>query len=501
LPGARALLLLLLLCVVAGVHGYDGSVEGYESGGGGHSSYDEYQNEPSRVIAYKYVIDVGFIAVIAALVPLHALLSQKGRLMWHSIALLSTLVSATAAIVGATFNAGRLDQNGYMWRTIPTAIFMIMLALLIQIQVVGGWHILRHHARARTRVILATVSDRQWREDISVEDYTRLVAASSLGNNILRFSAEPDQDAAVVAVLPIMRRWEAASTPGSGEFDGVVGGDEVVCSDTDPYGRVNRRHEPVGVVFLGSVRYSELWLEELLTAIRRQPRAVLAMLHHICIFIWLAGMVFGALSKTGYNAPANGTVHLSPGVVRLREVGMWIQAVLLVIGIYAFPYTRSIARYGTRIWPRMVLLLAQTAVSIGIGVAMVATIRESKSNQNLIAFAIALVLCSTACAAWCLVSVNAYQQAIRILLARNPLRNQKATAFIAAIVTRPRHGYRGNVPVLCWGDRDQKGHAALEVLLEHEIEVPINDGIEERILDNAAGAEWRLLESAAKSNF
>jgi hypothetical protein len=244
-----------------------------------------------------------------------------------------------------------------------------------------------------------------------------------------------------------------------------------------------------------------IWLEDLLNAVRRQPRATLAMLHHVCVLLWLAGMIFGALSKTGYNAPSSGEVDLSAGIKRLREVGMWVQAILLVIAIYGFPYTRGISRYGTRVWPRAALLFSQTFISLGIGIAMVALIKENKPNQNLIAFAVALAICSIACAVWCLISVSAYQQAINILLARNPLRNQKATAFIAAIVTRPRHGYRGNIPVLCWGDRDRKGHAALEVLLEAETDMADVDGINERVLDNAGDAEWHMLASAARSKF
>jgi hypothetical protein len=464
----------------------------------GTKKYALNPKSPS-VIAYQYVIVVGVFAVIAVLVPVHALLPQAGRVVWHTMALVAALASGIAAIVGATFAHDLDPAGGTIWQSIPTAVLMLFLAFLIQIQVVGGWHVVRLRSRARGRVLLSVLEDRHWRDEVSGEEYSRLVAATGLGSVILRFGAETDQDAAVVAVLSTMRHFAAAQKPSVGRRqDHPVTISELVGGPADPTGRTHTRHEPFGLVLLGGVRYSHLWLEELLDAIRRQPRASLANLHHVCIVLWWAGMMLGALSKTGFNARKD-PVGMSQAVKNLRTSGIWIEALLLVMGMYVFPYTRSIARYGARIFPRLALLLFQTVASFGVGLAMIIAVRQENRNQNLIAYAISLMVASTACALWCLVAVVAYQRAIRILLSTNPAIQRKATAYIAAVVTRPRHGYQGNMPVLRWGDIDRSGMAALEVPLDHNVEMPVDDAVEDRLVDNEAGVEWRMLESAAKT--
>jgi hypothetical protein len=502
------LLLLLLLHSFVAAPAYAAELDGTSGWNsqeipgeyGASAPNGKYSLQPSSpsVVAYQYVIVVGVFAVIAVLVPLHAILPQAGRLVWHTLALIAALASGIAAIIGATFASSLDPSNGTIWQSIPTAALMLFLAFLIQVQVVGGWHVVRLRARARGRILLTILEDGHWRDDVSADEYARLVAASGLSSNLLRFGAEPDQDAAVVSILPTMKRWARTTGSGSsGKFDVAAGASGMFEGHADLSGRLHTRHEPSGLVILGSVRYASLWLEDLLNAVRNQSRSSLAYVHHVCIFLWWVGMMAGALSKTGFNAVKDAP-DLSAGVKNLRTSGIWIEALLLVIGMYAFPYTRSIARYGTRIWPRMALLGFQTLASFSVGVAMLAVVRQESRNQNLIAYAVSLMVAATACALWCIFSVEAYRHAIRILLSRNPLVDRKATAFIAAVITRPRQGYQGNTPVLRWGDLDETGHAALEVVLDHNVEVPIEDAIEERLFDDEAGVEWRQLESAAK---
>jgi hypothetical protein len=450
----------------------------------------------SAVVAYQYVIAAGVIPVVAAIVPLHALLPHTGRIVWHTVAFITALASGIAAIIGATLAHRIKPYAGTLWQAIPTAVLMLSLALLIQIQVIGGWNILRLRARARGRILIATLRERHWRDNVSTEEYARIIVAAGLRSRLLRFGSEPDQDAAVVAVLPTMRRWMAASHSG-GEFAGAVGGDEVMMGLADPSGRMHPRHEPSGLALLGSVRYASLWLEDLLHAVRRQPRSAHAIVHNVCVILWWLGMISGALSKTGFNARTD-PGNMSRGVKNLRTAGIWLQAFLLVIGIYIFPYTRAMGRYGTRFWPRAVVLIIQTASSLGIGVPMLVFVREVKLNHNLIAYAVALMIAATACAMWCLVSVTAHQEAVRILLARDATRNRNSTAYIAAIVTRPRHGYQGNAPVLRWGELDRHGRAALEISLEKEVDMSVDGAMDELVLENEAGLEWNKLESAAR---
>jgi hypothetical protein len=471
--------------------------------------------ESRQVIVYQYFIVAGVIAMIAVLVPLHALLPHNGRVLWHAVALVAALASGISSIIGATFANRIQPNNGTLWQTVGTAVFMLFLAFLIQVQVVGGWNLIRQRARLPGRIVLATLEGHHWRDNVSAEQYENLVTTSGVGRNLLRFGSEPDQDAAVSAALLTLRRWAAASSEttstasgrssvssgrsrGERELvDDDVRGDDVVCAPADLTGRSYPLHEPNGLVLLGSVSHAPLWLEVLLESIRRQPRSSLALAHHACVVLWWVGMICGALSKTGFNARADAW-DMRQSVRNLRTAGIWIQTVLLVIGMYAFPYTRSIARYGTRVWPRMAVLVTQSVASFAIGIALLVVVHERKRNQNLIAYAVALMASATACALWCLVSVNAYQQAIRLLLGRSPMYKRNAMAFLTAIVTRPRHGYQGNTPVLRWGDLDNTGHAALEVPLEKEVEASFDEGLEDRLMDDDAGSEWRSLEAAAK---
>jgi hypothetical protein len=488
---AALVLLLLALFVHTPVYGADGIHTDAISSGESTLTVNSTQ-----VRAYQYVIAAGVVPVVAAIVPLHAFLPHNGRIIWHTVAFITALASGIAAIIGATYAHRIKPYTGTLWQAIPTAVLMLSLAFLIQIQVVGGWNILRLRARARGRVLIATLRDRHWRDNVSAEEYARIIVASGLKSKILRFGSEPDQDAAVVAVLPTMRRWMAASHSG-GEHEGAVGGDDVVSGPADPSGRLHPRHEPSGLALLGSVRYASLWLEDLLNAVRRQPRNAHAIVHNVCVILWWLGMISGALSKTGFNARTD-PGNMSKGVKNLRTAGIWLQAFLLVIGIYLFPYTRAMGRYGTRVWPRAAVLIVQTASSLGIGVPMLVLVREVKLNHNLIAYALALMVAATACAMWCLVSVTAHQEAVRMLLARDATRNRESTAYIAAIVTRPRHGYQSNVPVLRWGELDRSGRAALEISVEKEVELSVDEVIDERLQENEVGLEWNKLESAAR---
>jgi hypothetical protein len=454
-------------------------------------------------IVYNYVIAVGAFALIAVYIPLHALLHSRTRLVWQGFALGAAFVSGTAAVTGAAL-------GGVLWQAIPTGVFMLFLALLIMLQMVGGLHSLRQRARAKGRVrvcvldIGAARSDLEdggddiegarWKDDISRDEYGALVVQSGVSMRLLQLGAESDQDAVGVALAT-----------------GLYGGGRR-ASDEDGRSRAAIRstamrrplHEPSGLLLLGSVPLARRWLRPLLDAVRAQQRARYAAVHHVCMFAWWVGMVLGAVAKTGFWRD-KGSANES-----IRTAGIWIQAVLLVIAVYSFPFVRGVVRFGTRLWPRLSVLFLQSALSLGWGVCMAVLAREKDRKGNLIAYAAALVAAATAGAVWSVVAVWGYRSAERRLLGvpqealDGERRGWREYAYVAALLTRPRYGYSGaECAVMRWGDVEISGQSTLEVALSAGTDLGSSSGGAEREAhesyaeEEQAMAEWDKLDHAA----
>lgn len=441
-------------------------------------------------ITYNYIISVGCIALVAVMVPIHVLFhSSSARFAWLALALVCAALSGVAACVGAGLGA-------ILWQAIPTGVFMIFLALLILLQIVGGWHVLRQRARAPGRVKVAVLEDRHWRDDVSKDEYARLVAQSGVSIRALRLGAEPDQDAvaaALVGMRPRNNTRRKNDFPSDNRNPAEFSNSQVAAVPGLSLSQ-RARHEPSGLVMLGGIKYARLWLDLILEALRRQNRWHLVILHHACMVTWWTGMFLGAFNKTGIYKDTSG------GNMNLRTGGIWIQALLLLLAVYLLPYTRAIVRFGSRVWPRALLLVAQAAISLALGICMVVFGREKESDGNNIAYAVSLLIAATAAALWSIVAVCSYQTVVQRLvsLPAND-ENHKVRAYMTALVTRPRHGYQGSAPVMRWGEVDRKGFAALEVSLDEDIEAS-SEGVtvaDDTIPDTEAHREWNLLHAAA----
>lgn len=436
-------------------------------------------NAPN-VLAYNYLISVGTIALVAVYLPLHAVAgSAFGRFVWLSLGMFCAVVSASAAFWGASL-------GGVLWQSVPTGIFMLFLALLIALQIAGGWHVVQQRARAPGRISLTILEDRHWKGDVSKEEYNRLVSMSTVSARLLRAGSEADHDAVAVVLARMLRRpWSLARA--------ALG---PVETDTDAAKFLHMRHEPNGLVLLGSIKYAPLWLKELMGALQKQPRTSLATFHHICVAVWWIGMLLGALAKTGFIPVTTTSVRSED----LRTAGIWLQALLQLIAVYAFPYMRNVVRYGMNVGLRLIVMSSMAIVSLVIGVTSLIFAREDSRKGNLIAYAFALLLAATAASAWSIISVTSYRAAVRYLLAR-PSEDEQAgrrlTAYLAALITRPRHGYRGTSPVLRWGDMQPDGRAALEIPVDSDRDNLSSEGPDDRTFDAEAGAQWNMLEAAA----
>jgi hypothetical protein len=215
-------------------------------------------------------------------------------------------------------------------------------------------------------------------------------------------------------------------------------------------------------------------------------------------------MLAGALAKTGFVLDNGG------GNESFRTSGIWIQTVLLVIAVYTFPFVRGIVRFGTRLWPRLVILVGQSILSLAWGVCMMALAREKNRKGNLIAYATALALAAIAATAWSIIAVWSHARVERRILSvplealRSVRRERKEFAYTAALLTRPRYGYSGTgIAVMRWGDIGADGKSPLEISLADGADIMSSSGgMEGRddaamVDDTQAVAEWDLIEHAA----
>jgi hypothetical protein len=342
------------------------------------------------------------------------------------------------------------------------------------------------------------LEDGRWRGDCSKEEWSRMVGRAGIGRQLLLLGGEGDQDAVAVGLLR-RKVWVADAEDGGGGG----GAGEVKGAD---------RHEPIGLALLGLGKYAGLWMPPLCDALRGSEarRRKLAAVHHAGVLVWLAGMAGGALAKTGFWSSHAVAVRAGKQVLggsdKLRTGGIWIQTVLLLLAVFALPYTRGLVRFGVRIWGRLALLWAQAGVSLGLGVASVIWAREKDINGNSVAYAASLMIAAVAAAAWSVVTVAAHGAGVRRVLAGEGAAAEdggaRRRAYLTGLVTRPRHGYAGKSPVVRWGDLGRDGRAALEVVLERETDVS-SDGRgaekieDEGIQDEEAQQEWNVLENVA----
>lgn len=464
---------------------------------------------PLQTSIYNYVISTGVLALLAVYVPLHALLrSPRVRAAYRAVAIYFALLSSAACFAGAIL-------GGKLWQTLPTGVFMLFLGAAVGLRVAGGWHALRQRARAPKRVKAAVVDDRHWREDMSREEWSFFANRSGMSAAGLMLGAESDRDAVAVGLLR-----------------GRIWNDEIGRRGigSEAVGAIDR-HEPVGLVFLGLVKYRRKWMQPLVEALRASStrRRVLAVVHHAGIVVWLAGMVCGSIAKTGWwpgemIVEAAGEEPVYQGSKRLRVGGIWMQTILLLIAVFALPYTRGVVRLGASVPGRLSVLWAQALVSFAIGFASVLYAREGKVVGTSIAYAMTLSLAALVATAWSILSVWAYLVGVTRLLRgadevdgrESGIREDESghlvgafgrrRAYLACLLTRPRNGYAGQAPVARWGDCGFGASAAngLEVILEKDEVTASSEDPESSfhisgLEDLPINEEWNILESAAKS--
>lgn len=388
-----------------------------------------------------------------------------------------------------------------MWQTIPTAIFMLSLALVVSLRVAGGWGSLAQSARAPGRLRASVVDNGRWRGDVSKDEWRGLVDRVGVGRCALEIAAESDQDAAAVALAV------RAGKFGDGEDAGVG------------------RNEPVGLAFLGMVKYRRRWFWSLITALDRAEsgRVWKGAVHHAGVLVWFAGMAAGALAKTGWwkgEGVEEGGVIVSAGSENLRVGGIWIQTILLLVAVFALPYTRGVVRLGAAVPWRMAVLWAQALLSAAVGVASLYWAREMVAVGTSVVYALVLALAAGAATAWSIVAVWAYGSGVKRVIRWGDEGEDggvgeqesglldlegRRRAYLACVLTRPRHGYAGKLPVARWGDTGGGGKvmSGLEIVLERE-EIDSSDGkagigFDSSVLEDVPMEdEWNMLEGAAK---
>lgn len=452
---------------------------------------------------YNYLIATGVVGLIAVYVPLHAILrSSHLRTAYRAAAIFCALLSSAACFAGA-------GLGGKLWQTLPTGVFMLFLGAIVGLRVAGGWHVVRHRARAPKRFKAAVVEDVHWREDVSREEWNRMAARSGMGAAGLVLGGESDQDAVAVGLLG-GRFWATRS--------GELGYEAVPLL---------YRHEPMGLVLLGLVQYRGRWMGPLLEKLRGATleRRMYAALHHAGALVWFLGMICGALAKTSW-WPGEEVVEVLggdpvyQGSTTLRVGGIWMQTILLLVAVFAFPYTRGVVRLGAAVAPRLALLWGQAVISLGIGLASIIWARDMKIVGTSIAYAGTLSLAAFAATAWSVLSVWAYNNGVGRLLrsAQDTSSSDEAVeegdipfsgvssrrrAYLACLLTRPRNGYAGKFPVVRWGDITKGGMRArgLEIALEtgaaDSSEDPSEPFSTSVLEDVPVDEEWSVLENAA----
>lgn len=421
---------------------------------------------------YNYCIATGCIALIAVYVPLHAILPSPGLCAAYRVcAIFFALLSAASCFAGAAL-------GGKLWQTLPTGVLLLLLAATIAIRVAGGWHSVAHRIGETKRLMAAVIEDKHWSEDVSRAEWSHMAERTGLGVRGLLLGGESDQDTVAVGLLR-NRLW--------GEPGAYERGPEAVSSQD--------RNEPKGLAFLGLVAHRAKWMGPLLEGLKftSEKRMIYTWLHHAGVLVWLAGLVCGAIAKTGWwpglaEVKVVGQKADSLGGDELRVFGIWMQAILLLTTVFALPYTRGVARIGVDVRGRMVVLWGQALASLALGVASITWARELKVVETSVAYARTLVLSGFVATAWSIISVNAYGTGVKKLL-RVAGEMEKTTpeiteegfgplagtpgrrlAYLACLLTRPRPGHNGEFPVVRWGDEGmtrRKGRV-LEVVLEVE---------------------------------
>lgn len=438
---------------------------------------------------YNYLIALGAVGLVAVYVPLHTVLhTPRSRTGYRATAIFFALLASTACFVGAAL-------GGTLWQTLPTGVFLLFLVAIVALRVAGGWGAVRQRARAPGRFLVGVVDEGYWRDDVSKEEWMRLAEKSGAAKSLLLMGSETDQDAVAVGLMA-ESRWK------SGGGEGV--GDEVPSVD---------RHEAPGLAMLGLVRYRGMWMTPLLQKIREEGplRAKLAALHHAGVFLWFLGNLMGGFAKTGWWAGhfvIEDGKRVYNGSQELRVGGIWVQSILLLIAVYALPYTRGVVRVGMTASGRLSLMWAQAILSLIIGVCSVLWAREGKVVGTNVAYGFSLAISAAAAAVWSVISVSAYGMGVKRLMHGdddNIVEDGEAgfaarrRAYIACLLTRPRSGYIGKAPVARWGDGGKKG-SRLEVVLQSD-EVVSSEGElagAAELEDVPLSAEWEVLENAAK---
>lgn len=517
--------------------------------------------------AYNYIIAVGCFALVAVYIPLTAVLtSRRARNTFQILALLAALASSVASFVGAVL-------GGTLWQTLPTGVFMLFLAALVGVRFAGGWHVVRQRARAPNRIRLSILEDRHWRADVSKDEYARLVANAGVTREMVILGAESDQDAVAIGLIR-KGLWKSLSDQSGGaRLDAGAGsngaGRTGGAPNANPPGQAGLtqdaahtqigalngdsdksyasgasrgtlrlagrsvpfidRHEPNGLLLIGAIKHAGIWMNPLLDALRASiPKArQLVLAHDVAMAMWWAGMALGALAKTGFT----GEMGEFSGSTGLRDGGIWLQTVLLLLAIFTLPYTRAVSRYGVRVVKRLMVAFSQGVLSLGLGIAMIIAAREKDIDGNLVAYAGGLLLAASAATIWSFLAMHTHLSVLQRLVTEGsgmrrsvpkggglrgdveggravagrssdapaPLSlQQKRTAYLAALATRPRHGYTtGQNPIISWGEAGPGGRAPLEVIVEYDEDVSTEDP-DPATHDAEAGHEWAILEGAAR---
>lgn len=435
----------------------------------------------SEARTYNYLIALGCLALVAIYVPLTVLRRSSARTACYLGALVAAMISVAACLAGVAL-------GGPKWQTLPTAAFMTLVAGVVGLRAVGGRRRLEKRKGAANFELVSIASvdaSGRWVPETPRETFAEMVAAAGLRWEHLKAGEQQDRDAAAVSAIG----WRSLWNPTDAKKDEAT----EVTVKADPY-------EPAGHAILASVASKDSWMPPLIGVLSQgeRSRRMHAVIHTVLVGLWWLGMGLGALAKTGF-VSVGGTVDDAWGNDTIRSFAIWIQTVLLIFAVFSFPLTRRVVRFEES-KVLHALAIFETALSLGMGVASLIWGREGEVNGNLVAYAVSLMVAATAAAVWSAIAVFAYVLAVRRIVAgwTEGRGDARVHAYLAAVVTRPRHGYILGRPALLWGRPGKDGNAPLAAVLDAPGSTALSADFQEDVAeqDPEAGAEWAQLEAA-----
>lgn len=415
---------------------------------------------------YNYLIAPGCLALVWLFVPLTVIRRSSVRTACYIAALAAGMISVFACLAGVVL-------GGPKWQTLPTAAFIMLVVGRVGLRG-GGRRLLKRTKEAEdsgTIPVASVDSSGRWVPETPREIVVEMVAAAGLHRDHLRAGDLPDIDAAAVSALVWRSLWKP-NKQNDADAEDIEDAEQLI--EPEPY-------EAPGSAILASVGIRDAWVPLLVVALSESKRAsgMHAALHIVFAALWWVGMVLSAMAKTGFlrmGMTMDGEVG---GNASIRTGGIWLQTLLLVLAVFSFPRTRRVVRFEEKKSLHAFAAL-EAVMSLGMGAVSFVWGREQNVNGNNVAYAVSLVVAATSAALWSAIAVCAYVAAVRRVESSWTRGGDdgRVLAYMAAVVTRPRHGYVQGRAALLWGRPGPDGTAPLAVVLDAGV-AGANAGMEE----------------------